>query len=90
MGPKLMNCCRSDQVGTKEYGKMLKRIQILEDGRVLATEVKCWKFEGQKSGITRKEYQRLLNGRFHGAKRIVESSKKKKALQGRGALSREE
>ena len=45
--------------------------------------------KGKKSGITRKEYQRLLNGRFHGAKRIVESSKKK-ALQGRGALSREE
>ena len=27
MGPKLMNCCKSEQVGTKEYGKMFKRIQ---------------------------------------------------------------
>ena len=27
-------------LGTKEHGKMLKRIQILEDGRVLAKEAK--------------------------------------------------
>ena len=33
MRPKLINCCRSEQVGTKEYGRMLERIQILEDGR---------------------------------------------------------
>ena len=32
-GPKLMNCCKLEQVGTKEYGKMLKRIQVLEDGK---------------------------------------------------------
>ena len=30
MGPKLMNCCEPEQVGTKVYGKMLKRIQVLE------------------------------------------------------------
>ena len=30
MGPTLMNCCRPKQVGTKEHGKMLERIQILE------------------------------------------------------------
>ena len=30
MGPKLMNCCKPEQVGTKEYGNMLKRIQVLE------------------------------------------------------------
>ena len=34
MGPKLMNCCKPEQVGTKEIGKMLKRIQVLKDGRV--------------------------------------------------------
>ena len=34
MGPKKMNCCKPEQVDTKEYGKMLKRIQVLEDGRV--------------------------------------------------------
>ena len=36
MGPKLMDCCSQELVGTKEHGKMLKRIQILEDGRVPA------------------------------------------------------
>ena len=39
MGPKLMNCCKPEDVGTKEHGKMLKRIQVLEDGRVLAKKV---------------------------------------------------
>ena len=40
MGPTLMKCCRSEQVSTKEHGKILKRIQILEDGRVPAKEAK--------------------------------------------------
>ena len=43
-----MNCCTSEQVGTKEYGKMLKRIRILEDGRVPVKETGNWKIEGQK------------------------------------------
>ena len=38
MGLQLMNCCKLVQVGTKEHGKMWKRIQILEDGRVPAKE----------------------------------------------------
>ena len=29
MGPKLMNCCKPDQMGTQGYGNMLKRIQTL-------------------------------------------------------------
>ena len=33
MGPKLTNCCKLEQVGTKEYGKVLERIQVLEDGK---------------------------------------------------------
>ena len=33
--------------GTKEYGKMLKNIQVLEDGRVPAKEAQNWKIEGQ-------------------------------------------
>ena len=48
MGPKLMNSCKPEQVGTKKHGKMLKRIQILEDGRVPAEEATNWKIEGQK------------------------------------------
>ena len=43
MGPKFTNCCKSEQAGTKESGKMLKRIQVLEDGRVLAKEARNWK-----------------------------------------------
>ena len=61
MGPKLMNCCKPEKVGTKEHGKMPKRIQILEDGRVPAKEARNWKIEGQKRRLTRKEYRRLSN-----------------------------
>ena len=61
MRQKLLNCCRPEQVSTKEYGKMFKRIQILEDGRVPAKEAKDWKIEGKKMRITRKEYKRLMN-----------------------------
>ena len=59
MGPKLFNCCRLEQVGTK-YGKMLKRIQVLQDGMVSAKEARNLKIEGQRRRITRKEYKWLL------------------------------
>ena len=71
-----MNRCKPEQVGTKEYGKMSKRIQVLEDGRVLAKEARNWKIDGQKRRITRKEYQRPSNKfEMEGllCKRIVES-----------------
>ena len=58
MGPKLMNCCKPEQVGTTEYRKMLRRIQVLEGGRGPAKEARNWKIEGQRRRITRKEYQR--------------------------------
>ena len=60
MGPKLMHCCKPVQVGTKEYGKMFERIQVLEDGGVSAKEARSWRIEGQKRRITRKKCQRLL------------------------------
>ena len=66
MGPKLMNCCVREQMGPKEFGRMMKRIQILEDGRVPAKETKNWMIEGEKKRITRKEYQRLLNKSLNG------------------------
>ena len=34
MGPKLVNCCRPEQMGIKEFSKMMKIIQTLEEGRV--------------------------------------------------------
>ena len=40
-----IDCCKPELVGTKEHGKMLKRTQILEDGRVPAKEAKNWKTE---------------------------------------------
>ena len=81
-------------MGTKEYGKMRKRIQVLEDGRVPAKEARSWRIGGQKRRIMREEYQRLLNKfemeGFYGAKRIVESRLRRRAAgqrsvtQGRG------
>ena len=56
MGPKLMNCCRPEKMGTKEYGKMLKRNQTQEDGSVPAKEANNKRIEGQKKRIMRKEY----------------------------------
>ena len=61
MGPKLMNCCRTERMGTKEYGEMLKTLHTVEDGRFQAKEATNWRIEGQKKKSTRKEYQRLVN-----------------------------
>ena len=62
---------KPEQMGTKGYGKVLKRIQILEEGRVLAKEARSWKIEGQKKDC-KKKYQWLLNKFemecFYGAK----------------------
>ena len=59
MGPKVVNCCRPEQMGTKEFGNMVKRMQILEEGRVPAKETKNWRIEEEKKRISGKEYQRL-------------------------------
>ena len=61
-----MNWCRPEQMGTKEFGKLMIRIQILEEGRVPAKQTK--------------EYQWLLNKfemevSFNGTKRLVELGK---------------
>ena len=93
MGPKLLNCCRPEQVGTKEYGKMLEWIHVLEDGRVPAKEAKNWEIEGQKRRITRKEYQRLLNKfEMEGfmAQRGLWNLSGERVLQDRGRLPKEE
>ena len=70
MRPKLVNCCGPEQMSTKEFGKMLKRIQTLEEGRVPAK--KNWRTEREKKRITRKEYKKRLNG----AKRRLEVGKR--------------
>ena len=59
MGPELVNCCKLEQMGPKEFGKMMKRIHTPEEGRVPVEEAKNWRIEGEKKRITRKEYKRL-------------------------------
>ena len=82
-----MNCCKPEMMGTQGHAKMLKIIQVLEDGRVPAKEARNWRIEGQKK-ITRKEYQSLLNKvemeGLMAQKRIVE------IMWERGALPKEE
>ena len=58
--PKLRNCCKLEQVGIKEYGKKIKKIQTLEDGRVPAKEAGNWKIEGQK----KKDYEKRVSEAF--------------------------
>ena len=48
-------------MGTKEFGRMLKRLQTLEEGGAPAKETKNWRIEGEKKRITREEYQRLFS-----------------------------
>ena len=54
-------------------GKMLKRIQVLEDGRVPAKKARSCRIEGQKRKVSREEYHRQINKWFHGPERIWES-----------------
>ena len=81
MGPKLVNCCMPEPMGTKEFGKMVTRIRTLGEGRVPAKEAKNWRIEGEQKRITRKECQRLLNNFDMEVvitqKRIVEPRKRK-------------
>ena len=48
MGPKPASCCMPEAMGTKEFGKMVKRIQTLEEGRVPTKEAKNWRSDGKK------------------------------------------
>ena len=93
MGPKLMNCCRQEQMGTKEFGKMLKRIQVLKDGRVPAKEGKELENRWKKTRITRKEYKKPANKfEMEGlmAQKSLWNSAKEKIMNERGELPTEE
>ena len=88
-----MNCCKREQVGTNEVGKMRKRVRILEDGRVPAKEAKDWKMEGQKRTITRKGYKRLINEfELEGlmAQKGLWNFAREKRLQERGVVPKDE
>ena len=91
MGPELMNCCKPEQMDTKEHGNMMKRIQTQEDGKVPA-KVTIWRIEGQRKRTTRKEYQRLVNKfEMEGfkAEKGLWNFAKEKILRGRGELPKE-
>ena len=64
-----MNCCKPEQIGTKELGKMQK---IIQTRRRKSSRQGGKELENCEERITRKEYQRLVNkfenGRFNGAK----------------------
>ena len=93
MGPKLMNCRRPERMGTKEVGKMVKRIQTLEEGRVPAKEANTWRIEVKKERIARKEHQRLVNKfEMEGlmAQKDLWNLAKEKIMKERGELPNEE
>ena len=93
MGPKLVNCCRRELMDTKEFGKMMKRMLTLEEGRVPAKEAKNWRIEGEKNRFTRKEYKRLLNNfEMEGlmSQKGLWNLAKEKIMKERGKLPNEE
>ena len=74
--------CRREQMGTKEFVKMLKRIQTLEEGRVPAKEADNGRIEGEKKRITRKEYQRVLSSlrwKVSGTKKVCRIWQRRKS-----------
>ena len=62
MVPKLMNCCRPEQMDAGGFGKTAKRIQTLEECGVPAKEAKNWRIDGEKKRITRKK-RRIAKGK---------------------------
>ena len=54
MGQNLMNCCKPEQVGTRDYGKMSNMTHIFADGRIPARESSNWKI---RRIITRNEFE---------------------------------
>ena len=49
MGPKQINSCMPEPMGIQRCGKVTKRIQFLEEGRVSGKEAKSWRIEGEKN-----------------------------------------
>ena len=90
MGPKLLKCCRPEQVGTKEHGKHLKIIQVLEDGRVLAKEGGNSTQKENHEKRASEAFEQVRDGRFHDTKKGWWNLARNKVLQDRGSLPQEE
>ena len=56
--PKLLNRCKRENRHERVWN-MLKRILILEEERLPATNAREWKIEGQTRRVTKKEYKVL-------------------------------
>ena len=72
---------------------MLLRIQILEDGRILAKEARNWKIEGLNRRITRKESRSFWNElekEAFMAQKGLWNVARQRMLRDRGALPNEE
>ena len=61
MGPKLVNCCKPEQVGTKEHGKMLKLIQVLEYGGSWQRRQEARGLKDKREEIREKRIRGFLN-----------------------------
>ena len=55
-GTEIDEILQAGESGHKGIWKDVKRIQILDAGRILAKEAGNWEIEGQKIRITRKEF----------------------------------
>ena len=62
-GTQTVELLQAEQVGTKEHGKMLDRIQVLEDGRIPAKEARHWNTSGQKKGLWNVARKKMLQDR---------------------------
>ena len=76
-----MNRCEPEKLDTKAYGQMLKRILILEDGRVPARNAEDGKSKDKKKGY-QEGMQKIAGGircwRLHGPTRIMEYRQEEK------------
>ena len=88
MEPQLVNCCRLEQTGTKEFGKTMKNPNLRKE-ESQPKKAKNWRIERVKKRISRKDHQRLLNNfEMEGlmAQRGLWNLAKEKIMNERGEL----
>ena len=59
-GTKIDELLQAGASRHKRVRQDVERIQVLENGRILAREARNWEIEGQKRRITRKEIQKIV------------------------------
>ena len=94
MGPKMMNCCKREQVGTKENGKMLKLIQFLNTAGSMPKKRRVGRSKDEKRTISRLEYRRLWNdfetGGFKAQKGLRNVAREKEDVAGQRCIASKE